>query len=32
MSWEIFVFEEGGEIFLWRSPGALAVQCVREAV
>ena len=32
ISWEIVVFKEGGEIYPWRSLGALAVQCVREAV
>ena len=32
ISLEIFVFKEGGEIFLRRNLGALAVQCVREAV
>ena len=31
--WENLAFGEGGEIFPWRLPlGALAVQCVREAV
>ena len=32
MSWEIFVFQARGDIFPWRNVGALAVQCVREAV
>ena len=30
--WENVVFKESGEIFTWRNLGALAVQCVREAV
>ena len=32
ISWGNYVFQEGGEIILWRNLGAVAVQGVREAV